>query len=103
METPSTITSHQPGYIDKPNEVIVGYKQMHLEGAIKPNGGIRLVENAAEAFGYEIPKNISKIYYEYRKTHNDGVFDAYSLRSGIYVAIISLQDYLTTIVEEDNW
>lgn len=79
VETPSTITSHQPGYIDKPNEVIVGLQtDAPLKRAIKPNGGIRLVENAAEAFGYEIPKNISKIYYEYRKTHNDGVFDAYS-------------------------
>ncbi|WKZ30890.1 MAG: formate C-acetyltransferase [Candidatus Dojkabacteria bacterium] len=79
VNTPSTITSHQAGYIDRDQELIVGLQtDAPLKRSIKPNGGIRLVEQAAEAYGYKIPEEVSKIYYKYRKTHNDGVFDAYS-------------------------
>lgn len=76
--TPSSITSHAPGYIDKANELIVGLQtDAPLKRAIKPQGGIRLVEAAAEAFGYKVDPQVSKIFREYRKTHNDGVFDVY--------------------------
>lgn len=79
VNTPSSIVSHEAGYIDKDNEVIVGLQTDEpLKRAIKPNGGIRLVEKAAEEYGYEIPKEVTDIYYNIRKTHNDGVFDAYS-------------------------
>lgn len=79
VNTPSSITSHPAGYIDRDSEVIVGLQtDQPLKRAIKPNGGIRLVEKAAQDYGYEIPKEVSEIYYKYRKTHNDGVFSAYS-------------------------
>ncbi|MEI6221926.1 MAG: formate C-acetyltransferase [bacterium] len=79
VTAPSSITSHRPGYLDKKNELIVGLQtDAPLKRAIKPNGGIRLVEMAAKAYGYEIPKHISEIYYKYRKTHNDGVFSVYT-------------------------
>jgi formate C-acetyltransferase len=76
---PSTITSHSVGYIDKENECIVGLQtDAPLKRAIKPTGGIRLVEKAANSYGYEIPKEITTIFREFRKTHNDGVFSAYT-------------------------
>jgi formate C-acetyltransferase len=79
VETPSSITSHQPGYIDKANEIILGLQtDKPLKRSIKPNGGIRLVEKAAESYGYKVPAEISKIFSDYRKTHNEGVFNAYS-------------------------
>jgi len=79
VNTPSSITSHAPGFIDKENEVIVGLQtDAPMKRAIKPNGGIRLVEKAAKDYGYEIPKEVSEIFYKLRKTHNDGVFSAYS-------------------------
>lgn len=79
VNIPSSITSHQAGYIDQSREIIVGLQtDAALKRSIKPNGGIRLVEQAAEAYGYKIPKEVSQIYYKYRKTHNDGVFDVYS-------------------------
>jgi len=78
-KTPSTITSHKPGYIDQHNEVIVGLQtDAPLKRAIKPNGGIKLVVKAAEAHGYTIDPAVIKIFNEYRKTHNDGVFDIYN-------------------------
>lgn len=79
VNTPSTITSHKAGFIDEKLELIKGLQtDFPLKRAIKPNGGIRLVEKAAQAYGYEIPAEISKIFREYRKTHNDGVFDIYT-------------------------
>ncbi|MBD3329270.1 formate C-acetyltransferase [Candidatus Dojkabacteria bacterium] len=79
VDTPSSITSHPAGYIDKDNEVIVGLQtDKPLKRAIKPNGGIRLVNKAAEAYNYEISDNVNKIFTDYRKTHNDGVFDIYT-------------------------
>jgi len=79
VETPSSITSHPAGYIDKEKEIIFGLQtDKPLKRAIKPYGGIRLVEKAAESYGYKIPEHVSKIFYKYRKTHNDGVFDAYT-------------------------
>jgi formate C-acetyltransferase len=79
VDTPSSITSHMPGYIDKQNEIIVGLQtDAPLKRSIKPNGGINLVIKAAEAYGYKIPQEVVDIFTKYRKTHNDGVYDAYS-------------------------
>jgi formate C-acetyltransferase len=79
VNTPSSIISHAAGYIDKDLELIVGLQtDAPLKRSIKPNGGIRLVEKAAESYGYKVPAEISKIFTDYRKTHNDGVFSSYS-------------------------
>jgi len=79
VNTPSSITSHEPGYIDKDNEVIVGLQtDAPLKRSIKPNGGIRLVEKAAESYGFTIPQEVIDIFSKHRKTHNDGVFSAYT-------------------------
>jgi len=76
---PSTITAFGPGYIDKDKEVIVGFQtDKPLKRGIMPNGGIRVVKNALEAYGYQLDKKTEEIYSENRKTHNDGVFDAYT-------------------------
>ena len=73
-ETISTITSHKPGYLDKDLEKIVGYQtDQPLKRAIKPFGGIRVVEAAAEENGYKVSKKVVEIFDEYRKSHNDGV------------------------------
>ncbi len=76
--TPSTITSHAPGYIDKDNEIIVGLQtDAPLKRAIMPNGGYRMVEDALKTYGYEPDPIVKKIFTTYRKTHNQGVFDVY--------------------------
>lgn len=76
--TPSTITSHAPGYIDRDDELIVGLQtDAPLKRAIMPNGGWRMVKGALETYGYEVPEDLEKIFTTYRKTHNDGVFDVY--------------------------
>ncbi|MDF2951130.1 MAG: pflB [Anaerocolumna sp.] len=78
-KTPSTITSFGPGYIDKEKEVIVGFQtDKPLKRGIMPNGGIRVVKNALESYGYQLDKTTEEIYTNNRKTHNDGVFDAYT-------------------------
>jgi len=77
--TISTITSHKPGYIDRENEVVVGLQtDAPLKRAIMPNGGIRMVKNACDAYGYELDPKVEEIFTKYRKTHNQGVFDAYT-------------------------
>lgn len=77
-DTVSGIDSFGPGYIDKDNEVIVGLQtDAPLKRMINPFGGIRMVEQALKAYGYELGEENSKIFHEYRKTHNQGVFDAY--------------------------
>ena len=77
--TPSTITAFGPGYIDKDKEVIVGYQtDKPLKRGIMPNGGIRVVKSALESYGYTLDTKTEQIYSENRKTHNDGVFDAYT-------------------------
>ncbi|WNB87126.1 formate C-acetyltransferase [Cellulomonas sp. ATA003] len=76
--TPSTITAHAPGYIDAENEIIVGLQtDAPLKRAIMPNGGYRMVENALKTYGYTPDATVAKIFTEYRKTHNAGVFDVY--------------------------
>ncbi|MEU3254157.1 formate C-acetyltransferase [Streptomyces sp. NPDC006997] len=77
--TPSTITAHAPGYIDQERELIVGLQtDAPLKRAIMPNGGLRMVENGLRAYGYEPDPFVQKVFGTYRKTHNDGVFDAYT-------------------------
>ena len=76
--TISTITSHQPGYINQELEVIVGVQTDEpLKRAIMPFGGIRLVHTELETYHRELPKEIDEVF-KYRKTHNDGVFDVYT-------------------------
>lgn len=76
---PSSITAYEAGYIDKDLEIIVGLQtDKPLKRAIMPNGGLRVVKKALEAYGYELDKNTEEIYSKYRKTHNEGVFDAYT-------------------------
>ncbi|MEP6563171.1 MAG: pyruvate formate lyase family protein, partial [Nakamurella sp.] len=76
--TPSTITSHRPGYIDRPNELIVGLQtDAPLKRAIMPNGGWRMVEDALLTYGFQPDPVVKEIFTKYRKTHNQGVFDVY--------------------------
>ena len=76
---PSSITSFGPGYLDRENEIIVGFQtDKPLKRGIMPNGGIRVVKKALEAYGYSLDKKTEEIYTHNRKTHNDGVFDAYT-------------------------
>jgi formate C-acetyltransferase len=78
VHTPSTITSHAPGYIDRELELVVGLQtDAPLRRAIMPNGGWRMVANALKTYGYEPDPVVEKIFTTYRKTHNDGVFDVY--------------------------
>ena len=75
----STITSHKAGYIDRENELIVGLQTDELlKRAIKPFGGIRVVEKACHENGVEVSPKVKDIFTHYRKTHNDGVFDVYT-------------------------
>jgi formate C-acetyltransferase len=78
-QIPSSITAHAPGYIDRDNEIIVGLQtDAPLKRAIMPNGGLRMVVNALKAFGYEPDPQVVETFSKYRKTHNEGVFDAYT-------------------------
>jgi formate C-acetyltransferase len=73
------ITSHGPGYIDKERERIFGLQtDAPLKRSVLPYGGIRMVEAACKAYGYDLDPQIADIFENYRKTHNDGVFDAYT-------------------------
>ena len=77
--TPSTITSHAPGYINKDLEKIVGLQtDAPLKRAIMPFGGIKMVEGSCKIYGRELDPEVKKIFTEYRKTHNQGVFDVYT-------------------------
>ncbi|MFW5704177.1 MAG: formate C-acetyltransferase [Patescibacteria group bacterium] len=79
VSTPSSVVSHPPGYIDKDKEVIVGLQtDAPLKRAIKPNGGIKLVQKAAAAYGYEIHQDLVEMYTKVRLTHNDAVFKVYT-------------------------
>ncbi|GMQ57134.1 formate C-acetyltransferase [Vallitalea sediminicola] len=78
-KVPSSVVSHGPGYVNKDLEKIVGFQtDKPLKRGIMPNGGIRVVRNALNAYGYELDKETDKIFTKYRKTHNDGVFHAYT-------------------------
>lgn len=76
--TISTITSHGPGYIDRQLETIVGLQtDQPLKRSIMPFGGIRLIHTELESYGRTVPEHVDEVF-TYRKTHNDGVFDAYT-------------------------
>jgi formate C-acetyltransferase len=78
-QIPSSITAHKPGYIDRNNEVIVGLQtDAPLKRAIMPNGGLRMVMNALQTYGYEPDPFLVEAFMKYRKTHNEAVFDAYT-------------------------
>jgi formate C-acetyltransferase len=78
-KTISSIISHKPGYINKSLEIIVGLQTDEpLKRAIKPAGGIRAVTHACEENNKEVDKNVIEIFTKYRRTHNDGVFSAYT-------------------------
>jgi formate C-acetyltransferase len=78
-QIPSSITAHAPGYIDRENEVIVGLQtEAPLKRAIMPNGGLRMVLSSLKAYDYEPNRAVVEAFTKYRKTHNDGVFDAYT-------------------------
>ena len=78
-KTPSTITAHEAGYIDKDLEDIVGLQtDAPLKRSIMPFGGIRIVEKACAAYDKKVDDKVEEIFHNYRKTHNDGVFDAYT-------------------------
>ena len=78
-KTITAIDAYKPGYIDKELEQIVGLQtDAPLKRAIMPYGGIRMVENSCKAYGYELDPEVSEIFTKYRKTHNQGVFDAYT-------------------------
>lgn len=75
----STITSHSAGYLNKELEQIVGFQtEKPFKRGLQPFGGIRMSEQSAESYGFEIDPEVSHIFREYRKTHNQGVFDAYT-------------------------
>ena len=76
---PQAIDAYGPGYIDKDAEVIVGLQtDAPLKRGIFPKGGLRMVKNSLEAFGYQIDPLTEEIFTKYRKTHNEGVFSAYT-------------------------
>ncbi len=75
----SNVNAFEAGYINKELEQIVGLQTDYpLKRAIMPEGGIRIVEKSCEAYGYQVSEKIKDIYHNYRKTHNDGVFQAYT-------------------------
>ncbi len=75
----STITSHGPGYIDKELEKIVGLQtDVAFKRSLQPFGGIKMAEQALSLYGYQIDPEVKEIFTKYRKTHNQGVFDAYT-------------------------
>ncbi len=88
----SGIDNYEPGYIDKDNEVIVGLQtDAPLKRIVNPYGGIRMVYASLKAYGYELNKDIDSKFNEYRKTHNQGVFDVYTdqIRKARHVGLIT--------------
>ncbi len=78
-QVPSAILAHAPGYIDKDREIIVGLQtDAPLKRAIMPFGGWRVVEASLKSYGYKPDPHVGETFTKYRKTHNDGVFDAYT-------------------------
>jgi len=78
-KTPSNMLAHKAGYIDQKNEVIVGLQtDQPFKRAIFPYGGLRMVEAGAKAAGFTVDPQVSEAFTKYRKTHNEGVFDAYT-------------------------
>lgn len=79
VHTISSIISHGPGYLDKSKEKIVGLQTDEpFKRSVQPFGGIRMVMDSCEAYGFKLPEEMVKMFTEVRKTHNQGVFDAYT-------------------------
>lgn len=90
--TVSGINSFKPGYIDKENEVIFGLQtDAPLKRIVNPYGGTRMVRESLKAYGYEWDKEVAEKFTKYRKTHNDGVFDAYTtdIRKARHVGLLT--------------
>ena len=88
----SGIDEFEPGYIDKENEVIVGLQtDKPLKRIVNPYGGIRMVYQELDAYGYQLDPEVDKYFNKYRKTHNDGVFDAYTedVRKARHVGLLT--------------
>src|SRR5215217_6682105 len=78
-KTPSTLLAHEAGYIDRANEIIVGLQTDEpFKRAIFPYGGLRMVESGLKAAGFQADPQVHEAFTKYRKSHNDGVFDAYT-------------------------
>ena len=92
MSRVSGINNFEPGYIDKENEVIVGLQtDAPLKRIVNPYGGMRMVEQALSAYGYELDADVKKHFNTYRRTHNDGVFAAYTtdIRKARHVGLLT--------------
>ncbi len=94
VKNPSNLLAHAPGFIDKDNEVVVGLQtDQPFKRAIFPYGGLRMVESGIKAAGFEADAAVHEAFTKYRKSHNDGVFDAYTpeimncRRSGIITGL----------------
>lgn len=75
----SSLTSHGAGYLDKDLETIIGFQtDKPFKRSLQPFGGIRMSESALKAYGFEIDPEVVEVFTKYRKTHNQGVFDAYT-------------------------
>lgn len=75
----SSITAHGPGYLDKEREKIVGFQtDRPFKRALQPYGGIRMAVKACKEHGYQVDPQVVEFFTRHRKTHNDGVFDAYT-------------------------
>ncbi len=88
----SGINSFKPGYIDKENEVIVGLQtDAPLKRIVNPYGGIRMVYQELDAYGYKLNPTVDKYFNEFRKTHNQGVFDVYTedIRKARHVGLLT--------------
>lgn len=78
-EIVSTITSHGPGYLNQDLEKVVGVQtDAPFKRSLQPFGGIRMAKQACESYGFELDQEVERIFTDYRKTHNQGVFDAYT-------------------------
>ena len=88
----SGINSFKPGYIDKKNEVIFGLQtDAPLKRIVNPYGGMRMVYSELEAYGYKLNSDVDKYFNEFRKSHNQGVFDAYTkdIRAARHVGLLT--------------
>ena len=88
----SAINAYEAGYIDKDNEVIVGLQtDAPLKRIVNPYGGIRMVYSELDAYGYKLNPEVDKYFNEFRKTHNQGVFDAYTddIRKARHVGLLT--------------
>lgn len=91
-EIVSTITSHGPGYLNKDLEKVVGFQtDQPFKRSLQIFGGVRMAKQSLAEYGFELDKNVEKTFTEYRKTHNQGVFDAYTaeMRKARHVGIIT--------------